>query len=187
MVQLWRMLGDAVIPFLLIVMLGSVLVYFVARRRNGLSSRIIVNLLLAASMLGILMVTVWIGGARGMPSIVNLTPFIGIYNALFHSADLTVAMRNLTLNALLFIPFGFFLSARLFQVKSKLWLKVTVMGLCFSLIIEGLQFMVPTGRAVDIDDLIANTAGTFLGYISWVYVKAKIPGRFWLNRHRTLT
>lgn len=173
MVQLWRMLGDAVLPFLLMIAVAIIFVYFVARRQNGLSNRMIVNLFLLASMMGVLMVTVWIGGARGMPSIVNLTPLVGVYHALFHSGDLTIAMRNLVLNAFLFIPFGFFLSARLSQIKSKLWLKITVMGLFFSLIIEGIQFMVPSGRAVDIDDLLANTVGTYLGYITWAYLKSK--------------
>ena len=45
-------------------------------------------------------------------------------------------------------------------------LKTTLFGFCFSLLIELSQLI--TTRATDIDDLIANTFGTIIGYIIWI-------------------
>ncbi|HJA93291.1 MAG TPA: VanZ family protein [Candidatus Eisenbergiella merdipullorum] len=43
--------------------------------------------------------------------------------------------------------------------------RTVLLGAGFSLLIELSQMI--TARAADIDDLIANTSGAFLGYIAW--------------------
>ena len=61
-------------------------------------------------------------------------------------------------NALIFVPIGFF--ANLLWRKPRWW-KGLAVGFCVSLTIEFLQLFV--NRSTDVDDLILNTTGAFLG------------------------
>ena len=80
----------------------------------------------------------------------NLIPFVGI------AGD----FKNSCLNVLLFIPMGFFLPV--------LWRKfrragaAILFGTMMSLVIELLQIF--TFRATDVNDLLTNGLGTFLGW-----------------------
>lgn len=65
------------------------------------------------------------------------------------------------LNVILFMPLGFLLPV-LYDDMENIWL-VLLVGFCFSFCIETLQLF--NARITDIDDLITNTSGTFLGYI----------------------
>lgn len=69
-------------------------------------------------------------------------------------------LKNTILNIILFVPLGIMLP---FLWKKYNTLKVTLMfGFFMSLAIELLQIL--TYRATDINDIIANTVGTVLGY-----------------------
>ncbi|MDQ6597990.1 VanZ family protein [Bacillus salipaludis] len=172
MVQLWRAFGHLVPLFLIIVLGVSVITYFVSKKRK--SDRVIVNLLFIFSIIGILLVTVYPNAyGPGMPRVVNIVPLVGMYNILFHSVDITIPIRNLGLNILLFVPFGFFLTLKTSSFQRKLNLFVILTGFIFSLFIETVQFAIPMGRSSDIDDVILNTIGTFLGYIIWKLFNSK--------------
>jgi glycopeptide antibiotics resistance protein len=69
---------------------------------------------------------------------------------------------NLAGNILCFMPFGFFLPAITTQKIYKNVFSVTVCGFAFSLIIEMSQLFTRVG-AFDVDDLLLNTVGGFLG------------------------
>ena len=69
--------------------------------------------------------------------------------------------ENSLLNILLFIPLGFFLPV--FWKYFKRFPRTIVFGFCTSMLIEILQIF--TFRATDINDLITNTLGTFIGWI----------------------
>ncbi len=84
----------------------------------------------------------------------NLIPLIDIVNS---PADY---LKNTALNILLFVPMGFLLPAVWKEYRSGK--AAVLMGLAVSVTIEALQIF--TFRLTDIDDLITNTAGTFLGY-----------------------
>lgn len=174
MVQLWRAFGDLVPLFLVLVLVVCITVYFVSRKRNLDFKRVITNILLGLSIIGILLVTVYprYYGTE-IPRIINIIPFVGMYDIMFHSVDITVPIRNLGLNILLFVPFGLFLSLKVSSLKKKIMLNVILTGLLFSLFIEVVQFSIPTGRSADIDDLILNTIGTFFGYIIWRIFNSK--------------
>ena len=80
----------------------------------------------------------------------QLIPFYGIVDDAF----------NCALNVFLFIPFGFFITALwrdFFSCKNAV---LTSMG--FSLFIETLQILCP--RLTDVNDIITNTLGGFLGF-----------------------
>lgn len=101
----------------------------------------------------------------------NLIPFIDILNSPAQY------IKNTILNIILFMPMGFLLPVIWKEYQS---LKKTVfMGLSISIIIEFLQIF--TFRLTDIDDLITNTLGTFLGYYCAKMFSFKLPFKVLAN------
>ncbi|MGD7044668.1 VanZ family protein [Jeotgalibacillus proteolyticus] len=175
MVQLWRAFGDLVPLFLIIVLAICITIDFVNKKKKIDFKRLILNILFGLSIIGILLVTVY-PRYYGMetPRIINIVPFVGMYDIMFRSVDIAVPIRNLGLNVLLFVPFGFFLSLKISSLQNKITLIVILTGLLLSLFIEVFQFSIPMGRSADIDDLILNTIGAFIGYIIWTFY-SKFP------------
>lgn len=68
--------------------------------------------------------------------------------------------RNVIGNIALFIPFGFFTSFYLKLEKKRFVLFLTML---VSLVIEFIQLNI--GRAFDVDDIILNVVGGFIGYL----------------------
>lgn len=81
---------------------------------------------------------------------INLTPFAYMFSD----------FKNSFLNVLLFMPLGFFLPVFWKNFKKPYW--TVLFGFCTSLLIEVLQIF--TFRATDVNDLMTNTFGTFLGW-----------------------
>ncbi|MFI3284734.1 MAG: VanZ family protein [Erysipelotrichaceae bacterium] len=71
-------------------------------------------------------------------------------------------------NILWFVPMGFLLPLICKWFNNVI--KVVLFGACFSLMIEGLQWLFNSGIS-DIDDFITNTLGTLLGYLIYRIVK----------------
>ena len=94
----------------------------------------------------------------GLPTVkyVRFDPNINIVPFSYMFSD----YENSILNVLLFLPFGFFLP--FFWKYFKAFHRTLFFGFCASLFIEVLQLF--TFRATDINDLITNTLGTFLGW-----------------------
>lgn len=93
----------------------------------------------------------------------NVIPLMDIFNSPLSY------LKNTILNVILFMPLGFLLPAGWSGFRS---LKKTVLtGLSVSVLIEVLQIF--TFRLTDIDDLITNTLGAFLGYYVWKVFEAK--------------
>ncbi|WP_059103630.1 VanZ family protein [Shouchella shacheensis] len=90
----------------------------------------------------------------------NLIPIRSIYRIGLYSPSLLDPLKILIGNIVLFLPLGFFLPL-FFQNLRRLW-KITVLGALLSFLIEIYQFTF-TLRVSDIDDLILNTLGAFLG------------------------
>ena len=168
MVQLWRAFGDIVPIFIFIILLVCIANFFLIRKGKLDFNNGIINILFFISVIGILLVTLY-PKLYGVPvqRVVNLIPFSGMYNMLFHSVDIGVPIRNIGLNILLFVPFGFLFSLRRSLFRKVRRVNIIISGLFLSLIIEALQYMFPLGRSADIDDLILNTFGTLLGYLLW--------------------
>ena len=82
---------------------------------------------------------------------INLEPFLYMFSAFSTSF----------LNVILFLPFGFFSTLLWKRFRNPFWNVLTGFGV--SLSIELLQLF--TFRATDINDLITNAFGTFLGWI----------------------
>ncbi|QOS82179.1 VanZ family protein [Paenibacillus sp. JNUCC31] len=94
----------------------------------------------------------------------NQTPW---YKTIQFIPILTLDIPSFALNILLFLPLGFMLPL----VKSSLdsVREAARIGLIFSFSIEVLQLIIRVtlgnGRSTDINDLIANTAGSIIGYL----------------------
>lgn len=88
------------------------------------------------------------------------SPFDGNVQASFRLFEDGFSMVKL-LNIGLFIPFGFF-SLVVFRKLKNRWIYGVLIGLLFSIMIEFLQSFV--GRFVQLEDILMNTVGTFLGY-----------------------
>lgn len=90
-----------------------------------------------------------------------LLPFVGILDDL----------KNSLLNILLFVPLGMILP--LVWEKHRNKKRTLLFGFGTSLFIELLQIF--TFRATDINDLITNTLGTFVGFILADVLIRKVP------------
>ena len=98
----------------------------------------------------------------------NLTPFqeikrFWIYR---HRVGFWVAFLNLAGNVIGFLPFGFFLPILSRRLRNGA--VVTALGIGLSLLVESIQLVFKVG-CFDVDDLILNTLGVLLGYLSfWI-------------------
>ena len=107
--------------------------------------------------------------------------FVGLPTLQFLRFDISITivpflpmiadLKNTLLNVILFVPFGFMIPV-LWEKYNSMKETVTA-GFCLSLMIELLQLL--TYRATDINDLIANTLGTLLGYFVFRMLACYIP------------
>lgn len=74
------------------------------------------------------------------------------------------SIKMVTLNCLLFAPYGFLIFILYGHKKKLSWEKAILIGFFTSLFIEIFQAF--TGRLPEVDDLIANTAGFLVGYLT---------------------
>ncbi len=77
-------------------------------------------------------------------------------------------LLNVVGNIVAFVPFGLFLPL-ITKAKYNV-ITVTAMGFLTSTLIELIQFFTRVG-SFDIDDIILNTTGAFLGYISYRIIR----------------
>lgn len=99
----------------------------------------------------------------------KLVPLVGIAHFLrFGGRGLVV---NVLGNLAAFIPLGFLLPSLSDRHTSARW--VVLVGFCLSLDIEILQFA-SQRRVADVDDLLLNTLGAFLGY----YARGRSRGQW---------
>ncbi|PWI20238.1 hypothetical protein DI272_01040 [Streptomyces sp. Act143] len=66
-------------------------------------------------------------------------------------------------NAAMFVPFGSLLSFTFRPARKAVPARATCVCLGFSVLIEGVQFVMAAGRTVDVDDVLFNTLGGLLG------------------------
>ena len=124
-----------------------------------MKKKILINLLFIFSLIFIVRYTMFpnsslsIGMSKGE---INLLPFQSLGNPL--STEFVV---NVGGNILLFIPFGLFLPLKFNKIDRLLI--ATLIGLSVSIMIECIQLTMPN-RTTDINDVILNTLGTYIGF-----------------------
>ena len=100
----------------------------------------------------------------------NFIPFKEIMRYEFGSSFF---IHNVLGNILLFIPFGFFVS---FILKTKKPSYIIIVTFITSLVIEFTQLLI--GRTFDVDDVLLNIIGGFLGYLVYLVIQVtydKLP------------
>ena len=101
---------------------------------------------------------------------INLVPFKEMFRYTFGSYKF---IKNVLGNILLFLPFGFFVSYYLNVGKCS---TPIIVSLIVSFSAEAIQYYI--GRVFDIDDIILNVLGGFLGYLLFIVltaIKSKLP------------
>ncbi len=96
----------------------------------------------------------------------NFIPFREMFR---YNIGSRLFVKNVLGNALMFLPYGFFISFYLKNKKPWLTLILTVIA---SFSIELVQMMI--GRVFDIDDILLNLLGGYLGYLVYYWL-----GRFY--------
>ena len=101
---------------------------------------------------------------------INIVPFKTITEYLLNPHNLSFRIRctNILGNILAFIPFGFF-STVIFK-KLRGTKQIITVSCMFSLCIEVIQLIFLVG-SFDVDDIILNTTGGFLGYLLFILFK----------------
>lgn len=100
----------------------------------------------------------------------NFIPFKEIMRYEFGSSFF---IHNVLGNILLFIPFGFFVS---FILRSKKPSYILIISIITSFVIEYVQLLI--GRTFDVDDILLNIVGGFLGYLVYLIIQViydKLP------------
>lgn len=105
---------------------------------------------------------------------IDIIPLHSYYK--FFLGDNPEAFLTNRANALLFFPFGIFLYE---TIKSKKIFVVLVVALCFSLLVEIMQYAFALGLS-EVDDVIHNTLGALLGaFVHVVYEKRLVLLNGW--------
>lgn len=154
----------AFVPSVIIYLLWSAVLLITRKRKftdikNLPVKKMIAEFLLIWCFITILFITgirwIILGGRFGIEdySYFSFIPFVG------------ASMMMVILNVLLFVPYGFLLPTAKKNCNKKFWKWALLIGFLTSLGIEVTQYF--GGRMSEIDDLIANTWGTMLGYFLW--------------------
>lgn len=141
------------ILFLGVMMIKTLLKLIFKKRTEFKLSNLVSQFLWILIVLSILKITGIIGGNFGVSSPFDCYISYKLFEEGLNGATL--------LNICLFVPFGF-LSVFTFRKLDRYWWFGILIGFAFSALIEFLQMF--TGRFVQLDDIVMNTLGTFIGY-----------------------
>ena len=94
----------------------------------------------------------------GLPNVTYIRPEVNLN--LIPMVGMISDFKNSLLNILLFVPLGAMLPVLWNKFRTQRY--AVIFGFCSSLSIELLQML--TFRATDVNDLITNTLGTYLGF-----------------------
>lgn len=84
-----------------------------------------------------------------------------------------VRVVEVGLNVLLFVPLSLLGAFVLDRWRVVGWL---LAGLALSLVVEGVQAVLLTGRSATVSDLLANTAGAGLGILAALVLRRRLAG-----------
>ena len=129
------------------------------QRRWGQAVRVASAVLLAGGILTVLSTT--LTGTSAPTARINLVPGASIRG--IFTADYRNALENTVGNIALFLPLGFFATI----LTGRRVGRVTLVAAAFSVFIETTQLVLGE-RWVDIDDVLLNTTGAFLGALAAV-------------------
>ena len=167
-----------------ILLLSLLLLWPMLCQRVGERRRVLFNTVLACVAAFIILYTTILTRTPGVPAVI-LTPF-ATFTAALQQPEL---YREMLMNVFLFFPLGLTLSNALPR-KWHRWGRIiltTLVGCAFSVGIEYAQYRYALGMA-EVDDVICNTLGAFIGTTSLLIAHAieKYRERVW-HTNMTLT
>jgi glycopeptide antibiotics resistance protein len=132
------------------------------------SCEIVLDGLIAMSVLGILLVTLWPSRGEGGTR-VHLLPLSEFWEKAPYRTAIAPGIAAAVANLLLFIPLGFLVGIRWRFFDG--WAAVLALGIGFSLAIEATQFLLG-GHDSSFDDVLLNSLGAVCGQaLSKAFVK----------------
>jgi glycopeptide antibiotics resistance protein len=133
-------------------------VYYVRRGTISISITLL-KILMGLYSIGLL-VLLFFRPANQEYGQINYIPFKTIGEFLSGNGNFLIALYNLTANILLFVPFG--IAALMLSRRPSWWKLVMIPAVCI-ILIEFMQHLTKRG-SMDIDDLILNLLGIWIGY-----------------------
>ena len=85
----------------------------------------------------------------------------------FNFSIITRNLQDILINILMFIPFGFYISA---LFKKWAVLKTVAIGGLTSILIETIQYFLPGVRSAQLADIILNTASCLIGAVAFFLI-----------------
>ncbi|EKN71605.1 hypothetical protein BABA_00330 [Neobacillus bataviensis LMG 21833] len=160
------------VVWMCVTILGFFLVYYVRKETIQISKPIIKSILILYSC-GLL-VLLFFRPANQDYSQINWVPFKTIVQFLTGNGSFLIAFYNITANVLLFVPFGV---AALLLNKKPSRLQLIFIPAFIILLIEITQHVTKRG-SMDIDDLILNLLGVWIGYVLYpaIHKVVKVKG-----------
>ncbi len=114
-------------------------------------------------------IKIFFGGAHRT----NLIPFNFVYEVYYETfvnGNISYLLINILGNIIMFIPIGILIPL-IWKTPSK---ATVLCGFGCSAFIEITQIFLP--RSTDVDDLLLNTLGTFIGWMIFYTIRQKAPG-----------
>jgi glycopeptide antibiotics resistance protein len=147
-----------VVWFCILLFVSFVVLYF--RGESAKIPRLLWQAVLCGYSLSLLVLLFF--RPKGQVYSYNLIPFSTIFSYLSNDMNRLVSFYNLSANVGLFIPFGLYLLSRegteLSALRKFLYPFISISG------IEICQYVFRRG-SLDVDDLILNMMGVYLGYV----------------------
>lgn len=169
MTQAWSIFGDLFPLLVIVVLMSGIRAWRIVRRSRGtgeaagpIVATAVARVWVLAATIGAGVLTLTPVGGFGTVTGINLVPLRSLVDLATGSVDATVAFRNIAGNVMLFVPIGITLGVSL-RGQPRPLASATLTGLVVSLVIEALQYIFAVGRVVDVDDVLLNVAGAWLG------------------------
>ncbi|AIK35421.1 vanZ like family protein (plasmid) [Bacillus pseudomycoides] len=159
------------LPALLLIIIWVLykVIYYGLNRNRFKLHRELLSTLCFIYAVGVISVTIFplaIGLQESFPTKNNYVPFASI-NELLHHFYFMVPLRNIGGNILLFVPFGILIPMKFKKVNKGF--KIVLLGFLSSLTIECIQLWL-TFRSFDIDDIILNSFGVYIGFLIYKWI-----------------
>lgn len=162
-----------VVPSLLVLLLYRVTLVRRGRSEKLLPRRLVLNVALACTLLGVLLITLT-ARPYGSDGRTDLIPFRPLWTALTGEIDATRVVATFGANILLFVPLGMLLPLWWSRLDHPVTIMLTTALL--SAAIEVSQYFMNAGRVTQVDDVIFNTMGGLIGWATVRIVRRVRPG-----------
>ncbi len=155
---------EPIIPIFIILFFAVIFLTVFINNRSGYkldNRKKVINYLtyvgLVMTLIGMALVTML--PSNNPEKVTSFIPFLSIIET-WEYATTRAIINSLLMNIILFVPFGFFV-----YLLIRKPLLTIIFAFLTSFSIELLQYMLPIGRISNVDDVLLNTIGGFIGMV----------------------